>query len=1232
MQLQQKKPRNSRIVLDSIATQVMLFKTVDLAFIGFQYANFCNQTNCDFFKQLAPCLCIASLGIAVSDMVIMNRGRPKSIRLEMDVDTGPGRSKSMLTAPMSQMEAYTLVRDLIGEIFECGKTAVFELSGEAEFRHVSVQIYDWQQNPENDPRIDANVWSVAYALALADTINQNVPVSVTSLHAASHAMKDIRDEISAMNPRRQVLLRNLCILYQTAMTSLPDQNRQLMCDTLQRWAALSRATAISSPRETALDALVTMLPEDNAAPRSIEDNIDILRSFFDIQFKELLTGQDIFILDDTLMEWIHITWSDMKRTYHRHLDLMSAQPIMNKLLLLQDSSLFQNAACVLLEFRKHLENHPQSSWQAAFATFSSTMDAISQNKEPHELESTQFSAFTDRSSMDSIGSDRHSALPSMMELKQSFEEYNPEGILTVSQFTRFLQQHRINLPPLQKNNLLAGNVIEWEDFEREIPYISRSAPELSQISSHTATHPGDEASSSSDISAPTRVTESVSASSNKRNLPRRKVSASEAVKENWMGFGEDGNLSRIGFLRSAAQKRVLVIAPSISPEQIPPALIRVERCANQHSSLFGDDLIALDATRLAALLDEVVDIRAFSNTNNPICTLSSPLQKNKASAIARPRIKRRRMTAKPPLPRRPNARRMPTNSKWGVFQIKTRLVYEYLLHRALYLLVGFAYIILFFRPVSTIGGNGQSTNNVTFFGLPPQYDFVNEKIHRVLVPILYGVMHCNLLTIGLLPLTMCRWVIRTLSRWVFFEKFFHLENLFHLHQRLGFNLFWGVLVGAILWWVSLSYSCVNDRRGCATFNPVGNYVDIYNNLAAVLFLREVVVVAFLVMLLTSALVFPKNVRMKAPLVTHSKAYEIFYYTHLVCVVLVIALAFSSRTQVFYPTFAPWTVYVVDFIMMRVFNTKATVVVGADCFISGDNQALLLKVKKPRFFSYQAGQTAFLKVPHLSTIEWHPFSFASSPSDEYLEFLIDCSHGPQTWTKRLYTLCSSAKNVEGKQVFELNSIRGFVSAQDIGQLGVQVYGPCGSSFQSFQKFSNVLLIGGGSGLPSSLSVLRHLFNIRKHNALSKVRKVSFVWSTRHFESLLWCWGHLKSCIEAECGFERRQRWTRVNDEALVALGSWLDITIHVTKMRNEALNSLVSIERNSPVGSWLIHRLSAGRVGRWTSVFSRFKENMDVGDVKVFVCGPRAMVKDIRTAARKITSFHIDVSSENFLDK
>lgn len=59
-----------------------------------------------------------------------------------------------------------------------------------------------------------------------------------------------------------------------------------------------------------------------------------------------------------------------------------------------------------------------------------------------------------------------------------------------------------------------------------------------------------------------------------------------------------------------------------------------------------------------------------------------------------------------------------------------------------------------------------------------------------------------------------------------------------------------------------------------------------------------------------------------------------------------------------------------------------------------------QIKKPFMFEYSAGMYGFINIPELSAFEWHPFTFTSSPGDEYLGFHIRAAGD---WTQALYDM-------------------------------------------------------------------------------------------------------------------------------------------------------------------------------------------------------------------------------------
>lgn len=154
--------------------------------------------------------------------------------------------------------------------------------------------------------------------------------------------------------------------------------------------------------------------------------------------------------------------------------------------------------------------------------------------------------------------------------------------------------------------------------------------------------------------------------------------------------------------------------------------------------------------------------------------------------------------------------------------------------------------------------------------------------------------------------------------------------------------------------------------------------------------------------LRSSFVFPRSLGRDEPLFPVTGAYELFYYTHIFGAVAIVSLALASRFEVFYPIIPTWAIYFADVAWMAVFNTMKVRVKRAVVFTDYGARAISLKLEKrglmtfglgpPTRFTYRAGQTVFIKIPAISKLEWHPFSIASAPNDETVDFLIE-KHGP-----------------------------------------------------------------------------------------------------------------------------------------------------------------------------------------------------------------------------------------------
>jgi hypothetical protein len=124
-------------------------------------------------------------------------------------------------------------------------------------------------------------------------------------------------------------------------------------------------------------------------------------------------------------------------------------------------------------------------------------------------------------------------------------------------------------------------------------------------------------------------------------------------------------------------------------------------------------------------------------------------------------------------------------------------------------------------------------------------------------------------------------------------------------------------------------------------------------------------IVIVLMCLTSAIYFIKPWR-----------FEIFYYFHIGFYAAIIPIAVLHKCT-FFPLAA--IVWAID-LGLRYLITHRTI--QAEAVVLPGN---VVKIQFPKTFEYEPGQYCFLMVKSLSRVEYHPFSFSSSPLDGTTSF-------------------------------------------------------------------------------------------------------------------------------------------------------------------------------------------------------------------------------------------------------
>lgn len=187
-------------------------------------------------------------------------------------------------------------------------------------------------------------------------------------------------------------------------------------------------------------------------------------------------------------------------------------------------------------------------------------------------------------------------------------------------------------------------------------------------------------------------------------------------------------------------------------------------------------------------------------------------------------------------------------------------------------------------------------------------------------------------------------------------------------------------------------------------------------------------------------------------------YELFYLVHhMVFAMFILATAHTfdnvqrkgarARSQTFKWYSATLLYYICDRAAMYINNRFRTHAISSAVVSSGANRMVILKVRKPALFKFQPGQYAFLKIKDIDNYTWHPFSIASGPESDYLEFYIEV-YGDKSWTGRMWDMLEGNGHNEG--VMRNKTV------------WVEIMGPYGTPLARTQEFSHSIAIGSGTG--------------------------------------------------------------------------------------------------------------------------------------------------------------------------
>ena len=252
------------------------------------------------------------------------------------------------------------------------------------------------------------------------------------------------------------------------------------------------------------------------------------------------------------------------------------------------------------------------------------------------------------------------------------------------------------------------------------------------------------------------------------------------------------------------------------------------------------------------------------------------------------------------------------------------------------------------------------------------------------------------------------------------------------------------------------------------------------------------------------------------LLLRRRSFDWFYSLHAYVGVVVLVTGVLHAWSNWYYTAGGLVLYYIDRtwrFMRRTHSTEAQVaLLGNGSITKLQVPARALRTSLMKSGHFVAGQFAWLYIPGVSKLSWHPFTISSPPamaeSDGVVTFHIK-SMGPKTWTdaltKHAAALLSGKAGPEGSLNASHAPLLAGAAADSLQPvyLPVTVDGPYGRPWD-FTNRKVIALFAGGIGITPMFSVLSEV--LLRHAAAegeprTQAEHVHLVWSVREVPLLL-----------------------------------------------------------------------------------------------------------------------------------
>jgi len=212
-----------------------------------------------------------------------------------------------------------------------------------------------------------------------------------------------------------------------------------------------------------------------------------------------------------------------------------------------------------------------------------------------------------------------------------------------------------------------------------------------------------------------------------------------------------------------------------------------------------------------------------------------------------------------------------------------------------------------------------------------------------------------------------------------------------------------------------------------------------------------------------------------------RRFELFYYTHHFFLVFFLT-GLIHAWSMWYFTGGGMILWFIDRLIRYRKSSKTFPVVDLVVHNKGDATQIILKANG---FAFRAGQYAFINIPSITPLEWHPFTISSAPDETTLTFHVK-NMGKTTWTARLARMYGG----DGLSFNRMASLP-----------VINIDGPYGNP-PDYTSQENIYLVAGGIGITPMISILKDLYQLHKQNdpKVRYIKNIYLLWVVRELPVL------------------------------------------------------------------------------------------------------------------------------------